>query len=166
MNYIIRRRTKEDCFAISHVVTTSWNETYKGIVNDEFLNNLYNNEEERALKSFNNFDESNNHQFVLEVDKNVVGFIKVCESAEYSCCEIQAFYIINGYKGHGYGRMLFDTGVKELKEMGFDSMVIGCLEDNPTNEFYKHLGGKLFKKVLFKLPNQSINENIYFYGSI
>lgn len=77
MKYIIRKSEKKDCKDIAHVITVAWNETYKGIVPDEFLNNLYKNEEIRAINAFNNFDEKNNHQFVLEVDNKVVGFINV-----------------------------------------------------------------------------------------
>lgn len=56
MNYNIRRREKNDCKEIAHVVTVAWNETYKGIVPDEFLDNLYKNEEERTISLINNFD--------------------------------------------------------------------------------------------------------------
>ena len=38
MNYKIRKKQREDCLGIAHVVTVAWNETYKGIVLDEFLN--------------------------------------------------------------------------------------------------------------------------------
>lgn len=41
MNYLIRRKTKEDCAPVVHVATAVWNETYKGIVDDDFLNKLY-----------------------------------------------------------------------------------------------------------------------------
>ena len=30
MNYLIRRKTKEDCAPVVHVATVAWNETYKG----------------------------------------------------------------------------------------------------------------------------------------
>ncbi len=68
MNYLIRRKEKEDCASVAHVVTVTWNETYQGIVNDDFLNDLYENEEQRANNSYNNFSEKDNHQLVLEVD--------------------------------------------------------------------------------------------------
>ncbi len=45
MNYLIRRKTKEDCAPVVHVATVAWNETYKGIVDDDFLNKLYETEE-------------------------------------------------------------------------------------------------------------------------
>ena len=43
MNYLIRRKTKEDCAPVVHVATVAWNETYKGIVDDDFLNKLKEN---------------------------------------------------------------------------------------------------------------------------
>ena len=37
MNYLIRRKTKEDCAPVVHVATVVWNETYKGIVDDDLI---------------------------------------------------------------------------------------------------------------------------------
>ena len=68
MNYKIRRKERKDCADIAHVVTVAWNETYRGIVSDWFLEELKNTEEERAWKSYDSFDEGDNNQFVLEVD--------------------------------------------------------------------------------------------------
>ena len=82
MNYTIRKKERKDCSDVAHVVTVAWNETYKGIVPDEFLNNLYLNEKERATNSYNKFNENDNHQYVLEVDNKVVGFVNVGSSDE------------------------------------------------------------------------------------
>ena len=41
MDYKIRKKERRDCADVAHVVTVAWNETYRGIVSDEFLNNLY-----------------------------------------------------------------------------------------------------------------------------
>ena len=54
---------------------------------------------------------------------------------------------------------MFKTGISELKDMGFDKVIVGCLENNPSNEFYKHLGGKFIKKRMFEKIN--IMENVY-----
>ncbi len=167
MNYVIRKKERKDCADVAHVVTVAWNETYRGIVPDEFLDNLYTNEEERAKNSFSNFNEKENHQFVLEVDDKVVGFINVGSSDETdyeNCGEIHAVYIINGYKGHGYGKKLIDAGIQELKSMNFDKMVIGCLDGNPSNEFYKHLGGKFIKTRIFE--KLQLPENVYYFEKI
>lgn len=164
---IIRRKERKDCADVAHVMTIAWNETYKGIVPDDFLNNLYNNEKQRATNSYNNFNENDNHQFVLEIDNKIVGFVNVglTDEKEYeNCGELHAIYIINGYKGKGYGKKLFEAGVNELKSMGFDKMVIGCLDGNPSNEFYKYTGGIFVKQRIFeklKLP-----ENLYYFEKI
>lgn len=167
MNYIIRKRTKEDCKALAHIVTVAWNETYRGIVPDEFLDNLYSNEEERSNNSYNKFDEKDNHQYVLEVDGHIVGFVKVGESDEtdyQNCGEIHALYIINGYKGYGFGKKLIDAGIKELKEMNFDKMIIGCLVGNSSNKFYEHIGGKHIKRRIFERLH--LPENVYYFEKI
>lgn len=104
MNYKIRKQEKKDCYGIAHVVTIAWNETYRGIVPDEFLDNLYKNEDERGKNSFENFNENDNHQYVLEVDDKIVGFVNVgpTDETEFdNCGEIHAVYIINGYKEYG-----------------------------------------------------------------
>lgn len=167
MEYIIRRRTKDDCLSIARVVTVGWNETYKGIVPDWFLEELKTNEQERANRMLNNFNEENNHQFVLEIDNNIVGFVNfgLAEEPEYSNCgEIIALYIISKYKGNGYGKKLVNTAIKELKEMGCDKMIIACLKGNPSNEFYKHIGGVYVKDGVFKRLN--LPENIYYFENI
>ena len=167
MNYVIRKKERKDCADVAHIVTVAWNETYEGIVSDEFLAGLYATEKERAENTYNKFDEKDNHQYVLEVENKIVGFVNVgpSDETEYEDCgEIYAVYIINGYKGHGFGRKLVEAGIKELKNMGYNKMVIGCLAGNPTNDFYKHIGGKYIKQRIFE--RLQLPENVYYYDEI
>ena len=48
--------------------------------------------------------------------------------------------------------------------MNSNKMIIGCLAGNPTNEFYKHLGGKLVKTKMFEKLN--LPENYYYFDNI
>ncbi len=167
MNYIVRKKQKEDCFELAHLITIVWNETYKEIVPDDFLNNLYLNEKERAKKSYDKFNEVENHQYVLVVDNKVVGFINVGKSdeTEYNNCgEIHALYIIKEYQGNGFSKLLIDAGIKELKKLGCNKMIIGCLVGNPSNKFYEHIGGKLVKQRVFK--KLGLLENVYYFDKI
>ena len=167
MDYIIRKKERKDCQEVAHVVTVAWNETYRGIVPDEFLDNLYKHEEERGKNSFDKFDENENHQYVLEVANKIVGFVNVGSTDETNftnCGEIHAVYIINGYKGYGFGKKLIETGINELKNMGYDKMVIGCLGGNKSNEFYKHIGGKFIKTRIFE--KLQLPENVYYFDKI
>lgn len=165
MNYVIRKREIKDCEAIAKLVTICWNETYRGLVSDVFLDGLYENEEERINSSYNKFNENDNHQFVLEIDQKIVGWMNVGDSDEGSeYGEIHAIYILNDYKGLGYGRKLVEEGIKEIKNMGFKKMIIGCLDGNKSNEFYKHIGGKFIKQRLFE--RLGMMENVYLFEEI
>lgn len=167
MNYIIRKKEKKDCKDVVHIVTIAWNETYKGIVPDKILDNLYLNEEERTKNAYNNFNEEDNHQYVLEVDNNIVGFINVGSSDDKEfdkCGEIYAIYIIKKYQREGLGKELINTGIKELKEMNYDKMIIGCLVGNPSNSFYEHIGGKFIKQRM--LEKLQLTENVYYFEKI
>lgn len=167
MEYLIRQRTRKDCKAIAHIVTVSWNETYKGIVPDWFLKELKDNEEKRAQKAHEEFNENNNNQLVLEVNNEVIGFVNFgrAQDEEYKDCgEIIALYIIGKYKGKGLGRKLVEETMKKLKLLGFNKMIIACLKGNPSNEFYKHIGGIYVKDGVYKRLN--LPENIYYYENI
>jgi hypothetical protein len=48
--------------------------------------------------------------------------------------------------------------------MGFNKMVIGCLDGNPSNDFYKHIGGKYIKQRIFE--RLQLPENVYYYDNI
>ena len=164
MDYIIRKMKRDDSKDVAHVVTIAWNEAYKGIVSDNDLEELYKNEDERAKKTYDYFDENNNHKYVLEVDGEVVGFVHygIAKDEEFeNCGEIIALYIIAKYKGNGFGRKLVETAIKDLKQDNCDKMIIACLKGNPSNEFYKHIGGKYIKDGMYE--RLQLPENIYYY---
>ncbi len=163
MEYIIRKRKVEDIEAIQKVITLGWQQTYRGIVNDNFLDNLSLNEEDRIKRSKEKFDEKNNNVLVLEVNNKVVGFVYYDKSDDIDYGEICALYILKEYKGYGYGRKLFESATKELKKMGFDKIIVGCLEGNKSNEFYKHIGCKLKGSRIFSKAGEDYKENVYYY---
>ena len=167
MDYKIRKREQKDCFEIAHVVTVAWNETYKGIVPEWFLEKLCLNEKDRAEKTYDEFDINNNNQYVLEVDNEIVGFVNYGRSDDEefeNCGEIFALYVIKKYHGYGFGRKLVEKAKEDIKSFGCDKMIIGCLKGNKSNEFYKHIGGKYIKDGVFKRLN--LPENIYYFENI
>ncbi len=172
MNYIIEDLSVNNAEEYARVNMLAWRQSYRGIVNDDFIE-FINTEEEiqklikRLKKSLGN---NRNLAFLLRVDNKPVGVLRVREPKydKYSKCgELGAIYLLDEVKGKGYGKVLFQKAVEELKKMGYKKMINGCLEGNPSNEFYKHMGGKLIEKNSFELPNgQVIPENLYYYDNI
>ncbi len=56
----------------------------------------------------------------------------------------------------------------DLQKKNYKKMVNGCIDGNPSNEFYKYMGGKLVKQIPFIVKNyeQELTENVYYYESI
>ena len=167
MKWNVEKSKKEDCKAIAEFVTRTWNETYRGIVNDEFLDNLENTEEKRYINAINNFDEKFNMQYIIKKDNKIIAYLKLSkikddEYKEY--IELQSLYVLKEYQKNGIGKELIQKAFNEAKKAGYKKMIIGCLEENKSNGFYKKMGGKFIKKRKFKLPNQTLYENVYEYN--
>lgn len=43
-------------------------------------------------------------------------------------------------------------------------MIVGYLANNPSNEFYKHMGGRLIKTRIFE--KLQLPENVYYFDEI
>ncbi|MBP5684557.1 MAG: GNAT family N-acetyltransferase [Bacilli bacterium] len=162
MDYTIRRSTDKDMLELARFVAIVWNETYKGLVPKDYLDKMYDNIEERA-KHF--LEKRDFHEYLLIIDNKISGFIRFGKSeSEPDKGEIYALYVLAKYQKRGFGKIFVNLAIKELKKMGFNKMIIACLVGNPTNEFYKHIGGKYYKEGLFKKLN--LKENIYLYEDI
>ncbi len=172
MNYYIKEMTVDDAYDFMYVNTISWNETYRGIVPDEFLDKIMNKIPENAEKLKNKFKEtsdSTDKRFLLYVDNEAVGVFGIDKSREEeypNSGELCIFYLLKKVQKQGYGKIMFEKAKEELRKMNYYDMIIVCLKDNPTNEFYKHMGGK---KVLSKkriTGGKELEENIYYYKKI
>ena len=60
----------------------------------------------------------------------------------------------------------YHNTIEELVKLGYKDMIIACLQSNPSNDFYKYMGGKFVDTSLFVLPNQELIENVYYYSNI
>ncbi len=171
MNYIIENMNEGNAEYYARVNALAWKESYKGIVNDDFLE-LINTEEEiqKTIINLKTGLKDGNKRFLLKYDNEYVGILRVRKTKyeKYSeCGELGALYLLNGVKKKGFGKILFNKAINELKDMGYNKMIIGCLSENPSNEFYKHMGGKFVDTNPFDLPNgQKLVENLYYYDSI
>lgn len=168
MSYSIRKATIKDIPGIQKVITIAWNQTYQGIVNDDFLERLTQNEEARIQHNIETWDETDNI-LVLETDNNIIGFVRFGNSKDSNypnTGEIFALYILQEYHKKGLGKQLIKKAVKEFEKLNISKMIIGCLEGNPSNNFYLHLGGKHTSTRLYTKTGRDINENIYYFENI
>ena len=147
----IRKAAIEDASAIAAVHVAAWKETYRGIVADEVLDNLsIQRRTEQWINSLSDETHAYHQAFVAEVDGQVVGFSnfgtpQIKDSGFDG--ELFAIYILKSAHKMGVGRMLVQAVVNGLREMGYSSMMVWVLKDNPARGFYERLGGEyLYEK--------------------
>lgn len=166
---MIRYLTKEDIPSYQKLITIVWQQTYPGIVNQQFLDNLSNTEQQRIELNTMTFDDNIKDTLVLELDNQLVGFIRygTTDDINYpNTGEIFALYLLDNYKRKGYGKLLVQSAIKELTNIGHTNMIIGCISKNPSNEFYKHLGGIKKSERPFPKTGDNLIENIYYFQDI
>ena len=159
MNFNIREGLYEDLPAISHITVLGWQQTYRGLICDEYLDSM---DEEMILET--NQKLYFNNVLVLEEGGKIIGFIKYGKSdEEEDKGQIYALYILEGYKGYGYGKKLLFKAFDKLKEQGYNNIILGCLVGNPSNGFYEHLGGECIGTKKSTFNNITLEENIYLF---
>lgn len=174
MSYYIKKITKSDIRDYLTVNTKAWVETYKGIMADDFLEKIVREHEQNVKRLEDKFDETkikepDYFRYLLYVDNKPVGNMAICKSREeqYSDSgELCTLYLINEVKKKGYGRILFNYAKEELLKQGYNDMIIYCLKKNPTNEFYKYMGGELILTKIRNIGGKDLEENVYYYKTL
>ncbi len=107
MKYKIRKINFEDAKGIAKVHIKSWRETYKGIVDDEYLKNLTLKSRTKKWEEIFEKPKDDNWIFVVEdEDGNIVGFISGGSAREHVAQfkgELFAIYILKKHHGCNLG---------------------------------------------------------------
>ena len=151
---IIRKVRKEDISDVVDININDWKIAYRGIIDDDYLDNLENRREEKIKKMLDNYLENNFYVAIL--NNQVVGFCRWCDDNSYSPdipgidCELSALYVKYDLKEKGIGTKLFQYVKKDLKSKGKKKMILWCFKDNePSKKFYSKMGGKIITEGIY-----------------
>ena len=150
----------DDPFEISNVYENSWKYAYKNILPKEYLDSIPRGQWANATKKA-----GMNSLVMLENDV-IIGTASFCKSRwkpyrDYG--EIVSIYFLPEYMGKGYGSLLLGQCIAELKQCGFDKVLLWVLEENDrARKFYEkngficseifmngNIGGKDVREVLY-----------------
>lgn len=145
MTHLIIRPAKiSNSRQLSQVVVTTWKETYRGLIDTDYLSQLEVNSD-RIQKWHAKIHQTKDHQtfvFVALVDHKIVGFIWGGVARQPQPIgfdfEIYAFYVLPQFQGQGIGTQLFTTFKNQVGPHFFLWMLAG----NKSEIIYQQLGGK------------------------
>lgn len=152
----------DDRFAISKVYEESWKYAYKGIVPQDYLDSI----PEGQWAS--HIEQADRKNLVMVQDGIIIGTSGFGKSrmAEMSGFgEIISLYVLPRYMGKGYGRLLLQAAVSELKKMGFNQVFLWVLEENQNARcFYEKCGFAQTERCLFSdVGGKKLKEVQYCY---
>lgn len=164
---IIRNATIDDAEKIADIKIKGWQTAYRGIVEDDYLDNM--DREKEIEKRRNNIDKGVNI-IVAESNNEIVGFCLFRNFNNYpekypnADCEISALYVTSKLKRNGIGRKLMLYVIELLKSKNKKRMILGCLKDNfPARVFYEKMGGKVFDYDELECGDKSYTLAMYGY---
>ena len=166
MTLQIRYITKsDDRLAISKVYEESWKYAYKGIVPQDYLDSI---SEGQWASHIEHTDRKNLVMFQEGIIIGTSGFGKSRMAEMNGFGEIISLYFLPEYMGKGYGRLLLQAVVSELKKMGLGKMFLWVLEENRNARyFYEKCGFVQTERCLFSdIGGRKLKEVQYCYQDI
>ncbi len=158
----IREADINDSPSIAKVTVDTWKTAYRGIINDDYLNNLTYEEREKGWREF---PFHNSFVYVAEDEAhNIVGFAAAgperSSSPSYEG-ELYAIYVYQDFQSQGIGSALFRSVVKRFAESGTHSLLLWVLSDSPYRRFYERLGGQPLKSRLLEMDGYANSITAY-----
>lgn len=161
----IRKAVPSDALGITIVNVYTWKTQYTGILPDDLIDLRIREIRQNSDKVKDRIKNGTSY-YVVEEENCIVGFCSFGEGREEKYSEygeIYALYLLEGFQGGGLGRKFFNLAISYFKEKGFKKFIVKCLIANPSEEFYKHMGGKIIGQTQIEKFNFKINENVFLY---
>lgn len=152
----IRYAKAEDAAVWTDINFKTWRTTYKNIFDEKLFCVREKGRDTRIESVRNNIRKNEKDKLyyhaVATKDNDLVGIITYGKANSYNSilnnnyCEVYAIYILEEYQKLGIGAKLIDFAKRDLKEDGYNKLVIWSLYDNPSLEFYWKIGGEIFEE--------------------
>ena len=134
---LIRQMKKEEIDEIGRIYALSWKSAYQGIVPQDYLDEI-------TEKRWSFLADNPRKSYVLIDEDKLIGTSSVDPGRDESMShwgEIISIYLLPESFGKGYGKLLLDFSVNELRSRGFNKIYLWTLEQNyRARSFYEKNG--------------------------
>jgi GNAT superfamily N-acetyltransferase len=141
----VRRATPADIPNIARLHVASWNDHYRGILDDTEIDKR--TIEYRIDAWSETFEVPGQMTYVAEANGSaMLGFASVIvmpTAPDGFDCYLGLLYLAADAKGRGIGRALLRTLAADLVRQNCKNMALRVLRANPSRAFYEHLGARL-----------------------
>lgn len=150
----IRPAILADAAAIARVGVDTWRATYRGIITDDYLDQMRYEPREQGWARQLDDPASAEYVIVAEDDTGqVVGYASCGPNRDAQFLhqsELSTIYLLPAAQGQGVGKRLFLACVDHLIAEGMTSMILWAFAENRASRgFYEAMGGQLVSEGSF-----------------
>jgi GNAT superfamily N-acetyltransferase len=175
-SYIIREAVPSDAEGITHVHVKSWQTSYRGIIEQSFLDNI--SYEERLERRKKILHSKGMLQLVVTFEGEIVGFANAgplrseAYNDQFSLSndealkrgELYAIYLLSEHQGKHLGHKLYEECRRWFKIKGYHQFLTWGLADNVrARRFYESEGGKVVGEITVKIGDKDYRESCYVF---
>lgn len=155
---------------LAQVHIQSWQEAYRGLIPQEYLDNLKSELDERTKMWTNIMGNPKRWAWVAEGPNGIVGFSLFGpprDSGKENHIELGAIYLLASEKNKGIGFSLLSAGFNKMRDLGYKKAYCWVLENNPTIKFYERSGAKFSGQIKQdEIGGKNFNELAYEWNSL
>jgi L-amino acid N-acyltransferase YncA len=166
----IRDAIIDDCEEIGLVTVSASHSVFIGAIPEELIDFSWTPEISAAnwRKSFSENTDRGQSFIVAEEDHRILGFLWAkpwAETTGFEAC-IQGLYILPTFQRRGIGRQLISYVVAALMQLNMKKLEIGCVVENPSCDFYRHIGGVEIGRRPVKVDHYDTEEIVFGWSDI
>lgn len=166
----IRKAAKDDASGIAEVHVKSWQETYKDIVSQDYLDSLKVDDRKTLWeKSLSQSADTSPVFVAVNSEGEIVGFASFGKerSGKFEAeGELYAIYILKEYQRGKLGLRLLQAGLDDLLKRQYHSMLVWVLADNESRKFYESLQPQKAGDEVVKIAGEELIEVAYLWKDL
>jgi L-amino acid N-acyltransferase YncA len=143
---MIRPAEFKDCDDLGLVIVSAFFSAFLGHIPEQYLDFSWSPAVSAAnwKRDFQEISQSDCHFFVFEVNTSVIGYLLATPGASTKGYHwsVDHLNVLPSKQRAGVGRALLSCLAAVLHQSSVKTLEIGCVKENPSCGFYRHLGGK------------------------
>ena len=142
---VVREASVEDSEGIARVRVLGWQDAYRGILPDSFLDDMSVASDAERMRTWQWGSDQTPH-YVAEIDRELVGWVSLMvpgrdEDRGPTAAELVACYVLPSRWGQGIGPRMTAAAIETARRQGMTSMYLWVLDDNvQARRFYVRQG--------------------------
>ena len=137
MGIIIRKTLPDDAYDYTDCFISCFQSAYKGIIPDEYLNNMLTEKEQLFEKHRKVLtDPGDCEYYCVMYSEKMIGFLIINKRHTE---KIWAIYLLEDFRGKGFGKEIIDFAANELKSVENKEIALWVFEENiRARKFYEN----------------------------